>query len=697
MDPLQWVLEKKPGEAHVAEVSQLEKTLAVTSDAYRALWMGSREKQGILKEIDQRGIISLLPKIGTINERMQRAITWVLAHGPYELIKKILFEGVEKLHEIESWLQGETSGQRNPHQIEYGKRAFWRIIQNESTLQDFIEKVAQGAKPLFDEFRKTISQLSDLLASQSRDCKGNIWVNQFAYAKQEEELLQRLQFVLRDIINRMVNMARTMKGLASEDLRFTGDILNESAKTIQTGVLQAGKKRVKVMLVHAITGSPDDFRELQLFLESKGYLVYNVRLPGHGTTIGEDFNTHFDEWENFIIKAMKYFYSYQKAPRDPNQKNPWLLPGRFYLIGVSMGAMIPFHILAKSWMGKNPRPGNEKELYPYQGLVKGFIPMGTCIFPAALPRASILRTPLQWMLASRNFSRVMDKIARTGVSKSFVDEAIAKVMVEMKKEDKSPEVYNTEFQGRVKFIIRPKFLRDAKKRNKVFLKTKLPGGSVISNKPGIRDAIIKRHFSLGRTTINSEDIFTDEELEKEVDETVAISLNNISLGRKGLGTGTVIDSRSLLNRNLNQFYFMKKFPRLIELMWKLRSDAYHIQIPSLMIHGLHDGLAHFDSSIYMMDHFHSDIPLTIPQGEVPEKTLLLLKKTGHLAVMEGERGIVFDEIYQFVERTEHWDAKVRLKKINEQREQIAGMRKKLPSNPQAWENFEEANEPSLVK
>ena len=50
--------------------------------------------------------------------------------------------------------------------------------------------------------------------------------------------------------------------------------------------------------------------------------------------------------------------------------------GRFYVAGVSIGAMMPLHIMAKNTQGRDG-----KRIYPYQAMIKGFIPISTCIIP----------------------------------------------------------------------------------------------------------------------------------------------------------------------------------------------------------------------------------------------------------------------------------------------------------------------------
>lgn len=137
MDPLQWLLEKKPLETHLQEIESLRLSLTGTSASYHSLWQAHVEKQTLLKSINVMGDIKLLADVEKLCNIMLKAIQAMLLMGNEGMIKKIILEGAEHLHEIQPWIWWESHGQRNPYEVEYGKRALWAIVKDEQRMQAF--------------------------------------------------------------------------------------------------------------------------------------------------------------------------------------------------------------------------------------------------------------------------------------------------------------------------------------------------------------------------------------------------------------------------------------------------------------------------------------------------------------------------------------------------------------------------------
>jgi len=55
-------------------------------------------------------------------------------------------------------------------------------------------------------------------------------------------------------------------------------------------------RRICLLLIHGFTGNPGDFRSMAAYLNSAGYTVQAIRLPGHGTTSEEMRRTRWEDW-----------------------------------------------------------------------------------------------------------------------------------------------------------------------------------------------------------------------------------------------------------------------------------------------------------------------------------------------------------------------------------------------------------------
>lgn len=94
-----------------------------------------------------------------------------------------------------------------------------------------------------------------------------------------------------------------------------------------------GNNGKAVLLIHGYTGAPGELRPLGDYLNSLGYTVLGIRLPGHGTCVEELARTTADDW-------------FSEAERGVND----LLgtyPGNVYVAGLSMGGLLTIRIAAK--------------------------------------------------------------------------------------------------------------------------------------------------------------------------------------------------------------------------------------------------------------------------------------------------------------------------------------------------------------
>ena len=117
--------------------------------------------------------------------------------------------------------------------------------------------------------------------------------------KEEDEILLKIRHVLMDILNKILLFARKTTLLEFDEQRIV--------KPIDAPEIGSGK--IGVMLVHGILGGPQGFAEFESYLQSKGFITYNVRLPGHVQTIDEFLSTPIAEMESFLISSFKYFWN----------------------------------------------------------------------------------------------------------------------------------------------------------------------------------------------------------------------------------------------------------------------------------------------------------------------------------------------------------------------------------------------------
>jgi carboxylesterase len=83
------------------------------------------------------------------------------------------------------------------------------------------------------------------------------------------------------------------------------------------------------LLIHGFTGSPWEMREMGEFLAEKNISVIAPRLPGHGTTPEDMFNTRWQNWYGEVEK------SYNEAKKISKE---------VFCAGLSMGGLLTLHL-----------------------------------------------------------------------------------------------------------------------------------------------------------------------------------------------------------------------------------------------------------------------------------------------------------------------------------------------------------------
>ena len=475
------------------------------------------------------------------------------------------------------------SGAPNPNIIDeqYGtKNKFVVLFSGLIGLAQSPEVVIRAAELLRGEEDVVFMLVGEgVLKKQSEEAKKGIWTgfgseeNQTSWYK-EDKRLREIRITLSNITNKIILLARDMSKIELEEQAIEGQLKKEA------------KKKVGVMLIHGITGLPTAMDEFDLYLRQKGYITYKVRLPGHGRTMEEFFYTPVSEIEDFLISAFKYFYQYMS---DINYGD-----GRFYVIGNSLGSMMPLHIMAI----------NRQGLYPYQSMVKGIVSMSACVIPATA-------YPLfKYPTATKAVSSVMDFLSKwVGVSKggSKVDKLINKI----KKRDLAPD----KFEETVKQEIKPLIKKMLEKRKKSF------------EQKGLEYA------------------YTDQDIQRII-ETI---MNNLKQGNIALDKADVINIDAILTTKSMQGSALKTVSAIGKFTMQLKEDVKHIKIPILILQGLHDTVTHPSSA----DYIYGSV-----QTPWKFKKVVFLSKSGHNPNIDYDKDRVFEESFGFIERVEKEQEKI---------------------------------------
>lgn len=89
------------------------------------------------------------------------------------------------------------------------------------------------------------------------------------------------------------------------------------------------RAEVSCILIHGFTGSPWEMREIGEYLADKNITVICPRLPGHGTTPEDMYNTRWQDWYGEVEKTYK---EVKKISRE------------VFCAGLSMGGLLTLHL-----------------------------------------------------------------------------------------------------------------------------------------------------------------------------------------------------------------------------------------------------------------------------------------------------------------------------------------------------------------
>ncbi|WP_305041977.1 alpha/beta hydrolase [Geoalkalibacter sp.] len=70
-------------------------------------------------------------------------------------------------------------------------------------------------------------------------------------------------------------------------------------------LLGGGRTQEAVLLVHGFTGSPWEMKPLGAYLAGRGYLVYGLRLPGHGTSPEDLAGKRLEDWLAAVLHGLR--------------------------------------------------------------------------------------------------------------------------------------------------------------------------------------------------------------------------------------------------------------------------------------------------------------------------------------------------------------------------------------------------------
>ena len=82
----------------------------------------------------------------------------------------------------------------------------------------------------------------------------------------------------------------------ARDCKKYGRLGEDGRKCVGKPFLLPGIRRTGVVLVHSYLALPKEVKTLATALRKKGFWVYGVRLPGHGTSAEDLSNRHYHEW-----------------------------------------------------------------------------------------------------------------------------------------------------------------------------------------------------------------------------------------------------------------------------------------------------------------------------------------------------------------------------------------------------------------
>ena len=96
---------------------------------------------------------------------------------------------------------------------------------------------------------------------------------------------------------------------------------------------KSNSNQIAFLLIHGFTGAHFEMTPLEIFLVSEGYVVKNITLPGHETTVEELAETKWKDWINHAQNELNSLSNKYE---------------RVYISGLSMGGAITLYLGASN-------------------------------------------------------------------------------------------------------------------------------------------------------------------------------------------------------------------------------------------------------------------------------------------------------------------------------------------------------------
>jgi len=615
MDIFEWIFKKRPREKYIPEVEALKRSINPEMNLFDNFWKLHKEKRAILRK-NQIHRHFKLNNIIRLNNEIIEIINKILERDDIIklLIRKILFESTERLHEAESWVRRygdekspvweQEYGQivepkngksriRRPYYIEQAKRTILEKVKDEKGLEQFILELSKEIgeefkvlKGLFDELKGILNEQSRIIEHGRIDFEG--------FSKVEDEISLKIRQVLIDILNKIILFSRKTTIIEFDEKKIVDTVEHTEEQEVEEK-----PKRIGVMLIHALLSTPNDYNELETIFQRQGFITYNVRLPGHDLTIDDFLITPIGQGQSSLISAFKYLYQYMAAINNGD--------GRFYIVGSSFGAILPLHIMAINW-GKK---------YPYQAMIKGMISMAAIMIPMGAKKFAWIHSRLLLSIFLGKYApwKYHKESLNSELSYENVEEINEKIK-ELRDAVDEGRIDPDKFEGIVRAEIRP------------LLKSKLEN--------------TKRLLAPSDFMI----YFGDNE-EQVIDEMVESVWQNINRRKRPMDQGNVLDVRVLINKEKMSIAIpVKRMASSLRLMSNLYDDLRKIRIPILVIQGQHDTITHPKSGRLIYNRVKTQRKF---------KLILELKNSGHFPMMDLEKKIVIRKSVEFITDTElYW-------------------------------------------
>ncbi|MBI2138768.1 hypothetical protein HYU13_04215 [Candidatus Woesearchaeota archaeon] len=637
---------------HLPQIASLKNSIKAEVKEFHAMWKAHEEKAALLRQ-KAPGRHAILEAIS----RLRNTILILLTQEDFfeSLLKKIMVESVENLHEMEAWVWREKraypasfdpigkemlspQGRRTPYGIEAKKRAVWELVKDEKRVEGFVKDAQAYLQPEFFKLKSQLRELSQQLLQLSLQVKrGNLSVL-YVWSPREDKLLIGMRKTLSRITNKLLLLAQEESSIVIDEQKVQEDADRD--------IFAAQKKKIGVMLIHGITSHPQEMDALAQYLRAKlGCITYVVRLPGHGRTLEEFALTPIAEIETFLIQAFKYFYQYMKSKNGGD--------GRFYVIGLSIGAMMPLHILAKSWGSIKKNEGAAG--YPYQAMVKGMVSMAACIFfgfLGSLP--GLIEKPIS--LIGPRIMQLADMFSDKGIS--YNGDKINDAILDIR--DRLMEDKKLERRDVAAAFKQLKLFLDSGAIDRVRFEAEVKNAIT----PMVMDAMEfekKRQLSPGDQYILSIDDARNREVEENVvNKIVELIIRNAESEKRPISTSAIRDIRALLIRKNLEGHAYQAMGHLNDLFLQLREDVKNIRIPMCVIQGMRDTVAHPKSGDYLFKNIKT------PQSL---KMIFYFKNTGHVPTRDFDKKKVFMRTADFIEYAERFYQKLDREELEQQQKE----------------------------